>query len=67
MHIETRITQSAYDFLFLTGRPALLSLIAIRGAQHCFYERLSPINLPVIFHVKVMSRLAVTEVISERD
>lgn len=64
-HIRTRITQSAYDFMFFFffyGRPTLLSLIAARSVQQHFYERLPPINLPLIPHMKVMSLLMVTEV-----
>lgn len=64
-HIRTRITQSAYDFMFFfffNGRPTLLSLIAPRSVQQHFHERLPPINLPLIPHMKVMSLLMVTEV-----
>lgn len=49
-------------FFFFYGRPTLLSLIAARSVQQHFYERLPPINLPLIPHMKVMSLLMVTEV-----
>lgn len=49
-------------FVFFYGRPTLLSLIAARSVQQHFYERLPPINLPLIPHMKVMSLLMVTEV-----
>lgn len=53
---------SCFFFFFFYGRPTLLSLIAARSVQQHFYERLPPINLPLIPHMKVMSLLMVTEV-----
>lgn len=49
-------------FLVFHSKPTLLSLIAVRSVGYHFYERLPPINLPLIFHMKVMSLLMVTEV-----
>lgn len=49
-------------FYVFNSKPTLLSLIALRGVRNQFYvlwQRLPPINLPLIFHMKVMFLLAV--------